>query len=820
MADLKISELPDGGSVLDADQIPVNRLGVNNRVSTASKIDKADFDAKGDILVASADNTPSVLPVGTNDYILTADSLELTGVKWSAPAPAVESFVKDGNAFGSHASLGLTDSYDLSIITDGDEQLKITSAGVVSTTQDAVLNDVRVGHGGGDISSNIVVGSAMTANVGGTNNIAMGPSALLSSVGGTKNVSIGTLTTSLGSNPNNTVAIGYGSLFRVNNTNNIGIGVDSLTNATSATANIGLGVGTLSNVVSGSRNVVIGDNTGLGITTGDENTILGAGVSGLAAGLSNNVIISDGNGTQRIRVLDTGNTGISVTAPTAKLHLPAGAAAAGSAPLKLSAGTDLTTPEDGAIEFNGTHFYGSVGSTRYQLDQQGGTGFPDPMSARGDVIVRNASNVTASLGLGTIGQVLTSDGNDIGWAAVGAGTSFIRDGNAFAANVSLGLTDNYGLSIITNNAPRATITNAGVFSTVQDAVINGITIGRGSGNQASNVVLGPGALANNGTGNETIAIGQNTLTTNWTGTANIGIGHRVLEANISGHRNISIGGISLGKNTSGSNNFALGGGAMAWNLTGSNNIAIGRDALSLNSSGGGNVGIGQGALENTSVDNNTGVGTNALKFCTTGAENTSVGAVASLGNTTGAGNCSFGHNALRRTTSGNFNVALGQGAVYNNLSGEHNIGIGKSALHFCDGNANIGIGNNAMWDNYGGSGNVCIGDNTGLGLLTGSKNTIIGSNVTGLTAALSNNIIIADGDGNQRINVSSTGNVGIGKSPASGRLHIQGGSGAPLTASLVLDNGLLLSTPIQGAIEFDGTHFYGTTSGGRKQLDN
>jgi hypothetical protein len=45
-----------------------------------------------------------------------------------------------------------------------------------------------------------------------------------------------------------------------------------------------------------------------------------------------------------------------------------------SAPLKFTAGTNLTTPENGAIEYDGTHYYGTIGSTRYQLDQQGGSG--------------------------------------------------------------------------------------------------------------------------------------------------------------------------------------------------------------------------------------------------------------------------------------------------------------------------------------------------------------------------------------------------------------------------------------------------------------
>ena len=44
------------------------------------------IDAKGDLLVGTADNTIGRLAVGTNTYILTADSAETTGLKWAAPA--------------------------------------------------------------------------------------------------------------------------------------------------------------------------------------------------------------------------------------------------------------------------------------------------------------------------------------------------------------------------------------------------------------------------------------------------------------------------------------------------------------------------------------------------------------------------------------------------------------------------------------------------------------------------------------------------------------------------------------------------------------
>jgi len=49
----------------------------------ATAIDKALFDAKGDILVATAADTPGKLTVGTNNYVLTADSSTATGLKWA-----------------------------------------------------------------------------------------------------------------------------------------------------------------------------------------------------------------------------------------------------------------------------------------------------------------------------------------------------------------------------------------------------------------------------------------------------------------------------------------------------------------------------------------------------------------------------------------------------------------------------------------------------------------------------------------------------------------------------------------------------------------
>jgi len=166
---------------------------------------------------------------------------------------------------------------------------------------------------------------------------------------------------------------------------------------------------------------------------------------------------------------------------------------------------------------------------------------------------------------------------------------------------------------------------------------------------------------------------------------------------------------------------------------------------------------------------------------------------------TGANNTATGFQAFMYNTTGYNNVTNGYQALYSNTTGSNNTAIGATSLYDLNISANDGSGNN-----------TAIGYNTGRGIVTGINNTIIGANVGGLPADLSNNIIIADGSGNRRINVDSNGRVGIGTTASTALLQLAAGNTIAGSAPLKLTSGPLLAAPEAGAIEYDGTNLYYT----------
>jgi hypothetical protein len=71
------------------------------------------LDAKGDLITATAADTPARLAVGTNGHVLTADSTEAKGIKWaavSAPASGL-TLVKTQTIGSAVSSVTVTDAF-------------------------------------------------------------------------------------------------------------------------------------------------------------------------------------------------------------------------------------------------------------------------------------------------------------------------------------------------------------------------------------------------------------------------------------------------------------------------------------------------------------------------------------------------------------------------------------------------------------------------------------------------------------------------------------------------------------------------------------
>lgn len=352
-----------------------------------------------------------------------------------------------------------------------------------------------------------------------------------------------------------------------------------------------------------------------------------------------------------------------------------------------------------------------------------------------------------------------------------AGTNFI------------GTKDAVDWVIKTNNTERARVTSSGTATFIKDALVNGLTVGRGGSSFLANTAIGNSALFGNTTGVSLTSIGYQSLYSNTTGNANTANGYQSLYSNTTGGFNTSTGILSMFSNTTGSNNTANGSSALYLNTTGTANTATGGQALRSNTTGNENTANGYSALfQNTIGVYNTASGHSALVANTSGNYNTADGHSALFSNTTGDYNAGFGYGTLLLNTSGVHNAAFGTGSLAANTIGVENTATGNRGLAFNTlGNKNTANGYQAAYNNTEGSFNTIsghsalyvnqfgnnnsvfgyealkqiVGDNNTMvgigsaGVTTGDNLTLLGNfSVNPLPAVTSNHVEIRDGAGN------------------------------------------------------------------------
>jgi hypothetical protein len=542
----------------------------------------------------------------------------------------------------------------------------------------------------------------------GDSNTSFGKSALMNS-SGINNTAIGSKALELNIGTYNT-AVGFGALQKnTNGAGNTAFGAEALKDLADGGYNIGIGMSSLARLTKGIHNVALGTSTLGQITTGNYNIAIGSG-----AGYT----FMNGDNSE----------GFNTIIGSYDNHLIQG----------FSGGKNNTILGSRIKYLPNTSFSNNIiiadgeGNRRINVNDKGnvglGTNTPHESAAlditstnKGVLLPRvalTATNVTAPLSAVTAGMTVYNT------ATAGTAPNNVTPGQYYHNGSQwIRLMDAFSGWSLTGNTSTVPGTNFIGTTDNNDLIFKRYNVQAGRLGD-TNTSFGKSSL-NNPPLNE------------WAGVYNTAIGNKALEKNTSGNFNTAVGFGTLQNNITNNYNSAFGYLAMEKNTTGSRNTAIGTQALQTNIDGINNSAFGYLAMgKNTAGVGNTALGNEALRNFSEGFSNVGVG-----------------DNSLGRLTKGSNNVALGAGTLGQITTGNYNIAIGSGA------GARFNTTDNS--DGF----NTMIGSNDNLndqGFVSGKNNTIIGSRIKYLPSSFSNNIIIADGSGNRRINVDDKGNVGLG----------------------------------------------------------
>jgi hypothetical protein len=637
--------------------------------------------------------------------------------------------------------------------------------GVLTTTDDAVVNGVSVGKGGGAIATNTRVGvGAAAANTTGSGNSFFGQNS------GNRNTT-GNDNSFFGNNSGNRNTTGFNNCF---------FGDSAGFNSTTSSNNSFFGLSSGASITSGSQNSLFGSSSATTLTTGVENTLLGQGIgSNLITGGSN-------TGVGRAALRGNGNANVAV----GKF---AGAFIGGTTTSLITGsfnsifiGLDsnpLADNQTNQIVIGHTAIgLGSnttvIGNSSTTFGRWFGNLLVGSSTNSGQVL--QVTGTSLLNGLSTIQGTTASDSGQLGAELLTTGTGDASwTGTSFAT----------GYTHVAGSTTTLTSTLAGVVNTfyqitytVSGRTAGSFTIGFGgvtSGSIASTGALGPRATttgtlvitptsdfngtivlsirvitassasvtfnSSDGTNTNQIRIsslatntfiGVNSGRTNTTGPNNTFLGNNSGTSNTTGASNCFFGQGTGQSNTSGSDNSFFGRSSGQANTTGVSNAFFGNNSGFANTTGNSNSFFGTSAgFSNTTGISNSFFGRDSGVLNTSGTSNSFFGLESGLSNTTGSSNSFFGLQAGRGNTTGGANTAIGQGAGLNNTTGIGNTFIGREAARYiADGttantitNESIFIGTNSRANADNQTNQIVIG-HTAIGL--GSNTTVLGNTST------------------------------------------------------------------------------------------
>ncbi len=227
----------------------------------------------------------------------------------------------------------------------------------------------------------------------------------------------------------------------------------------------------------------------------------------------------------------------------------------------------------------------------------------------GDKINTNLDSIDDLLdGTTPIAPNLTEGSWEIGGTAITITAAELNGLASFSGLTGPASSADLGVAVFDGTSGNTLKDGSG--STVWPVKIQGLSVGRGSGNQSANTVIG--LFANAGSGNQNTFIGLESGLNHTTGTENTAVGSQAMTQITTGNNNTAIGSRALNSVQTGEHNVGIGAYVMtSASSLGSFNFAGVYGALEGGTTGDNNVGIGQyagGRSVSKTYSNNTCLG--------------------------------------------------------------------------------------------------------------------------------------------------------------------------------------------------------------------